>query len=277
MKCLIIANCNGVHYQQVLKKLIGYVKNLEVEYINFYGDMLKNLNIFEIYKEKIKQCDLLVVQHLMNHKIFNIENLKSITKKECIIIVIPRLLCFSFWPYDTYGISKFENEIRIPKNIKSVEDVPNFLNSCGKTDDEIKKHFDLKYNILKEVEKNVDLKFLNFFDENYKKVALFKDPNHPTDFFNKNIINMFIDVLTEKLSFLNLKLKKLSVDSDEKQVGHYEVITNDVARVLGLDFNLDSYYIVSRHDFLTKIINYQNSENEAIGYDYNKILKIIKD
>jgi hypothetical protein len=276
MKCLIISNCHGIHYEEVLKKLKNHIKDVKIETFNFYHYLLDQLDIFEIYKEKIKECDLLVVQYLKDHKNFNIERIREVAKKDCIIIRIPRLLCPLYWPYESYISSKFGEHVRIPTPIKSVHDVPNFLNFCGKSDDEIKEFFDLKYNSLKEIQKNVDLNFLKFFDENYKKVALFKDSDHPTEYLTIGIKNMLIDVLIEKLSFLNLEINKYKLDPYIKSAGHYQVITNDVARVLGLDFDLDSYYVVSRYDYLTKIINYEKSENIRIGNDFNKIKNLIE-
>jgi hypothetical protein len=149
----------------------------------------------------------------------------------------------------------------MPPKIHQLYDIEEYLNSCGKNDLEIQKNFLECLSVLERRQKFVDIQYIDFFYTNYQKIPLFTDSRHITESFKNVLINSFIEILNQKL---NLSISKIERKIFPVTYGHYNVITNDVGRVLGLEYNLESLYPISRYEYLNKILTYEKSDNKII-------------
>lgn len=270
MNVLIFANCQGSVYGNFLKR--SKIKNLKLEHIVSY----KSLTEFEKLKEKFKTCDTLIIQPIKNYKEFTLNHIKTVVKSECQIITVPYLRFNGFWPeLETYiSLTKVVNlGVKIP-NIKTEIDIWNFLKSRDLSKEDMVLHFNKCYDNLQNHEEEVDIKYMDFFDSNFKSIPLFRDYNHPAARFSNYLQNEFVKIFNEKLG-TNIPQEPFKAIKD---FGHYDVISDVIAEVLNLEYDLDSYYPITRFQYLKLLLNYENSKNKIIQTmeDFIKLIKTVE-
>jgi hypothetical protein len=256
MNVLFVGNCQRNIYKEALRN--AKIKNLSIDEFITY----QNLDSFSILKSKLLECDLLIIQPVVSYDEFKLDNIIKYVKDACTVIRIPYLRFGGFWPVDNVSLNKFKSSlVTMPCKIKDERDIEEYLNFCGKNEIEIQDHF---HKCLKNFEKKqefVDIQYIDFFNSNYKKILLFKDIHHPSEAFKNILANSFYENLNKKL---NLSIPTARKDMFPFGYGHYNVITNDVGSALGLEYDLDSCYPISRYDYLNKIIKYEKSDNKKI-------------
>jgi hypothetical protein len=264
LKILIFTNCHGEYYKNILKKYTNISIYFEIKYIISY----ENLNNFKNIKENFENADIILINPIENYIDFRLENIKKIIKKDCKLIVIPFIRFEGFWLEDKYlKLKKFQSNI--------IQDFPNIdLNSIDNYLDNsifdiniFKDHFNNSVNKLKEIENKSDILFVDFFLNNYKKYPMFKDINHPTINILQFIASQIIGKINEIHSIDNKFKYSLQITIES---GHFKPITNTVKKILNLEYDLDSYYRVSRKDYLTKILEYDNNDNHDNISDFNQ-------
>ena len=119
----------------------------------------------------------------------------------------------------------------------------------------------------KALEKEGDLNFVDFIIENFSKVPLFRDSYHPT----KLLYDYLASQIVQKITLSQVDLVDAYDSSDiflpfETEFGHFKPINDHVARVLGLQYSLDTYWKYSREKYLKTVLDYENgSESEKIA------------
>jgi hypothetical protein len=229
------------------------------------------LNNFKNIKEYFENADIILINPIENYVDFRLENIKKIIKQDCKLIIIPFIRFEGFWLEDKYlKLKKFQSNI--------IQDFPNiYLNSIDNYLDNsifdiniFKDHFNNSVNKLKEIENKSDILFVDYFLNNYKKYPMFKDSYHPTNNILEFIASQIIEKINEMHPIDNKFKYSLQITIES---GHFKPITNTVKKILNLEYDLDSYYRVSRKDYLTKILEYDNNINNGNIEDYNEFYK----
>lgn len=259
MKVFIFANCHGLFYKQAISTHL-LPGTYEVEHVISY----ENLNNYEKLIDKFSSCDILVIQPIANYEMFKIDNIKKLLKKNCFIIKTPFVRFEGFWSESdsrpTKNISRAAVD-RFPRILKTA-DVNKYLTGEDCDHHTILSQFNQCLDILRALENEGDIKFVDFFLENYQKIPLFRDSYHPTRYLSQHIANQVIEKITEYFPEKDAGLKRSVDTSIKREFGHFKPIRDSVAKALGLGFDLDSYFLYSRQDFLEGVLwleeNYQN-------------------
>jgi len=269
MKNLVIfSNCHGEYYKNILEKNTNILNFFKIKYIISY----ENLNNYKNIKEDFENADIILINPIENYFNFKIENVKKIIKKDCKLIIIPFIRFKGFWLEDKFvKLKKFQsNTVRDFPNI-DLNSIDNYLENSNIDINIFKDHFNNSVNKLKEIENKCDIQFVDYFSSNYKKYPMFKDSYHQTI----NILQFIAYQIIEKINEIHPLANKFKYSLQNIiESGHFKPITNTVKQILNLEYDLDSYYRVSRKDYLTKILEYDNNENLNIN-DYNQFYKIV--
>lgn len=249
---LIFANCHGTLYKNALVKAEVF-NRCNIEHVLSY----ENIRNFNGLKEKFSRCDVLVIQPIQSYEEFKIENLKLILKPSCHIIRVPFIRFNGFWPpNDIRELDRINKDavMFFPRIYKEYEVSP-YLHGISLDESLILSTFDDAVNRLVELEKTGDVEFVDFFKKNYKDIPLFRDPYHPTMPFSEYIALQINRMVEEYLFSTGRDLPQdTSNITWNKEYGHFKPITNRFAQVLGLKYDLNSYFMYSRYDFLTGVL-----------------------
>jgi hypothetical protein len=268
LKILIFSNCHGEYYKNILEKNTNILIFFEIRYIISY----ENLSNYKNIKEDFENADIILINPIENYDNFRLENIKKIMKKDCKLIVIPFIRFDGFWLEDKYlKLKKFQsNTVQDFPNI-DLNSIDNYLNNSNIDINIFEDHFNNSVNKLKDIENKSDILFVDYFLNNYKKYPMFKDSYHPTI----NILQFIASQIIEKINEIHPIDNKFKYSLQNIiEYGHFKPITNGVKKVLNLEYDLDAYYRVSRKDYLTKILEYDNNDNHNIN-DYNQFYKFV--
>ncbi|WP_428739671.1 WcbI family polysaccharide biosynthesis putative acetyltransferase [Sulfurimonas sp.] len=260
-KVLIFANCHGLIYQNALKE-IDKEGILKIEHILSYENMGK----YDDIKHKFSECDILIMQPVQNYEKFKIESIKKILKKDCHLIQVPFFRFNGYWDKkNVRELNKFtQPAVMFFPNIKNSDDVDNYIQQDLNTE-EIWKIFNEGIEELRNLESQGDIQFVDFFLKNHQNIPMFRDPYHPTDIVYKYISSQITEIVRKANPMLSHKSFKLS-SNWSKEYGHFKPIQNRIAEVLGLNYDLDSFFKFSRQAYLDSIIKYEtdNKKKEII-------------
>lgn len=252
MKIFIFANCQGQHFKGLLQK---FAENVSVEYEVSY----KNLNNIENIKDKFAEADVLLIQPVSQYNDFKIENLKRLLKPDCLVIRVPFIRFRGFWPdNESKSLTKFtEDSVMFFPTLNATDEVSEYLTGSFESKENIVKHFDQELAGLDTLEKQGDVKFVDYFKKYYQSIPLFNDPYHPSWPFVLYIAQQIFDILIKrkKISFKEYDFK---FDFYSEENVYFRPITDQVAKALGITFDLDNYYIESRYGYLSKVLDYEN-------------------
>ena len=223
-------NCLGEMLCEYFKKIPVIYNNFNIKMISTYLDLNDKSIICQI-----KDADYLITNNVKQYEIFTPSNLKLYVKEECKIIVIEFLRFNGFYPLQ--HITSPKNNLTIyDESYKKSNSFEEFINY--KVDENvIIKNFNESLKKLKILDEQSDIKFYDFFIENYKKIPLFRDSNHPSDIYVRHIM-------------INL-LKKMEIDVDVDYINNikipytsgfkfrYRPILNCVKYVLELNYDDD--------------------------------------
>lgn len=261
MNILIVANCHGKWYENALRST-GLFDQHNIESMLNYK-FLKNFNLV---KNKLSRCDVLVIQPIYKYEEFKIENIKSFLKPECHVIRTPFVRFHGFWHPNDIRTFNYIGKAAVaffPK-VYFEKEVSPYLDGLNLDKDAILYNFDECLKNLKKTEKDGDIKFCEFFKDNYQNVPLFKDKYHMTAPFFRYITKQINKMVEQAVYPLNKETnqtvpgKTIIGNNIKKEYGHFKPITNRYAEVLGLKYNLDSFFLYSRFDYLTGIIRIEN-------------------
>ena len=255
MEILIFANCHGTLYKEAIAR--HDVNNIiNIEHIISY----ENLHRYDAIKEKFKTCDILIIQPVTSYESFKLENIKQIVKKDCTIIVVPFVRFEGFWDsQDSRDLNKFTSPaVMFFPNIDNESQVDGYLSGHGDNEELIQNRFNQSLEALRSIEKQGDVKFVDFFLNNYKETPLFRDPYHPTRTLYHHISREIINHIRRRVN-LRANDEEAFIFRTEEEFGHFKPIKDSTGRSLGLKYSLDSVFPYSRSTFLSSIISYENS------------------
>lgn len=270
---LIFSNCQGNYYKRILENFTNINDFVDIKYLISY----ENLNRFKECKSFFETCDILLINPIENHQDFLLENIKKYTKSSCVIIRLPFIRFNGFWLPEKYSLlKKFHSSIATNIPNISIFSVDDYLSGLGLDKDLVERHFNESIKKLQKIEDCCDIKFVEFFLQNYKRYALFKDEWHPTNYFYDYIAYEIIEIIK---GYIPINNNFLVTYSNKKNFGHYSPINDKMKEIMGLEYDLDTYFIVSRKTYLSAILNYEeNTDNSFVDNynDFNKnVLKII--
>jgi len=256
----IFANCHGNIYRDALVRA-GFKGKIE------HTISYENLDRYDELKNKFENADILIIQPATNYPQFSLENIKRILKKNCLIICIPFYRFDGFWPSDdSKELTKFSSEtvMFFPK-IDSIDKIQHYLTEEEAGDQTIKDNFDKALSKLKEMDSESDVSLYDFFLENYKTTPLLRDPYHWTAPVYAYISNQVTKKISKHFS-LDLNIDHELNMKVSRESGHFKPIKNSYAKALGLNYDLDGYFLNNRYDFLYKILSYEaDKSNPAIS------------
>jgi hypothetical protein len=256
---LIFANCHGSVYKAALNEA-DRENRLNVEHVISY----ENISRFSEIKYKFSRCDILIIQPVKKYPDFYLENLKKILKNDCTVIRIPFVRFDGFWDVnDVRHLKKFaQPAVMFFPNIRHINEIGNYLRGDNCDDNDIKNRFELSIADFKKVEAQGDVKLVDFFIENYKAIPLFRDCYHPTKIFYGYISHQIVGLVKLKEKSLIISDFKIPINWP-LEYGHFKPITNKVASVLGLQFDLNSYFKYTRYDYISRIVSYENDDTKT--------------
>jgi hypothetical protein len=241
MTILIFTNCQGNPLARLLSE-----KNIEnYKYHNFH--YIYHTVLDENFKKHLETCDYFIYQPLSSaYPVYNTENLKSYLKPSCITISFPYIFNDAFSPiFKTYKYdlpmngeySTIETHSIIYKNIHpiltlkqkglSFEEVLD-LYEKNQIDFLYKERFNRSIHILKEKEKETDIKVSDFILNNYKKYKLFNYHcessntsycNHPSNI----LINYYINKILELMNLPSFYYEGPELIGEKMLVSRYDI------------------------------------------------------
>jgi hypothetical protein len=259
---VVFSNCHGERYINIFKRDTNIHNIFNINYIVSY----QQLDNFSNFKDDFIKADVLIINNIKQYNDYTLTNLKKILKPSCMIIVIPFVRFEGYWMPEQYkqlnyvssnAVSFFpninKNNIReyLTSNINSIE-FTNYFNVC--------------LSKLKQIDKESDIRFYNFFIENHSKFPFFRDNYHPTMNMLEYIATQIIEKICQQNDIVynksNFKLKK-----ELFEWGHYKPIKNDVKNKLNLEYDLDKIFLCSRDEYLNKIIDNEEFKTKIIDLD----------
>lgn len=269
---LIFSNCHGNHYKTIFEKHTNIPVLYTIQYIISY----ENLHNFNNIRHQFENADVLIINPIENYSDYTFDNLKKYLKPECIIIRLPYVRFSGFWLEEKYlTLQKFKTDTVIDFPDVSLSGIDAYIKNFQLDKEVFETHFAKCILKIKVIESNADIPFVDFFIENYKKYPLFRDEHHPT----MCLLNHIADKLIAKMNDIQ------PIDSNfipnfivTKERGHFKPIPDAIKNISGLEYDLDSFYVVTRHDFIKKILEYDsNAINSNItNYDefYSKVFNM---
>tara|TARA_B100000029_G_scaffold351089_2_gene343538 strand:- start:57 stop:923 length:867 start_codon:yes stop_codon:yes gene_type:complete len=227
MKIVIYANCQGIGISYFLKKSIDILSNPmrnSSDGRNLAGfcrnslefERISHIRIDDIVFKKsninynlIKNADIFIYQPLDDkHGNISTNSILKLLKPECKKISFPYIYNNSFYPVigplvikDSYRSKPCSVIFNNSEIITDLIDKKYNLNEILKLYQENKinfnyqKRWDYTNNILKEKEKNCDVKIVDFIKNNFSKQRLFLLENHPTSIIFINVVNQILEKL----------------------------------------------------------------------------------
>lgn len=248
-KCVFFFNCHG---EQIMNHLLScpIFNNLYdcthitiYDYLNGYKYEHEN-DIINEHKKLINDCDLLILQHIrtFNREIIHHEYIKTLIKSNCKCITISHFTFSGYYPEDS------SNNKIIDKN-STKDEIENYVNNLFTNKEEIIENFNRELDHLKELDKNSDIKCLNFVKNNYSKYLLFHSRWYPTSYF-------FIYISNEILKLLNI-VYEIEFFNNLWALDTQTPLYPNVKKYLQLDFNIN--YCLNAN--LIEYIYYMKHEN----------------
>lgn len=265
---LIFANCHGIIYKNALQRA-DINSELSITHIVSY----QNIDNFSNIVSYFQNCDILIIQPVQNYEQFSIHSLREkYLKKSCKIIRVPFIRFEGFWDKtDVRELEKFKPAAVMfyPKVFRKQE-IPIYLNGEELLTASVMENFEKSLKDFSDLEKRGDIKFYDFFVQNYQNTPLFRDSYHLTAPFYNYVIQQLIDLVSD---YANVKLKRIENVSliVGREYGHFKPIITKVAESLKLSYDLSSYFKYNRYEYLSMILEHENSQVPTIIADLNEL------
>lgn len=267
MKVYVFANCQGQRYAELFQRRCS---GIDVDFDLSY----KNLDNFDMIIEKMQAADIIVMQPVFTYENFQFENIKQYLKNSQLVLKIPFLRTWLYWPDEAcMSLKKFDEEsVMFFPDISGEEGVAEYL--FGNLDkDSVMMHAESEIVKLKMLESTSDIKFQDFINKHYCDFPLFNDPYHPTQPLLNFIFNQLVEII-EKTNSISIMDSQLPTSGKVYESVYFRPIRQSVAGFLGLDFNLDDYYTVDRENYLRNILKYEKGNGDKIVSRRELFLKV---
>lgn len=179
--CVIFFNCHGGEITRQLLSSKIFNDIFDIKFIPLYDYLpgykySQNEDLIKSDKEIISECDLIILQYIKNdRKIIHHEYIKTLTKKECQIIIIPHYTFSGYnYPHDIM------NDNFIDKD-KPKDELETYINNLYTDDKEkILQHLSNELEHIRDLDLYSDIKCYDFIKNNYDKNLLFYSRSYPT-------------------------------------------------------------------------------------------------
>lgn len=190
---IIWSNCQGEGIKIFLSKINAFKESNII--------VLKNYQYIEEKKpipiDYFNYADLFIYQPLnKKHQEYSDENIIPLVPKTCIKISIPYIYNNALWAFGSGCMGPIEQLKQ--KGYSCDEVISLYLNN--KIDYEFDKRMENTLNILRQKEKNTDIKVTDYIEQNISEKKLFIIGNHPTS-------TVFIHCVNQILNKLNINEK----------------------------------------------------------------------
>lgn len=233
---VILMNCLGEEIQSYLSQVPEISNNYSIKHITTYTN-LDNPAILD----SIRKCDILITNNIKSYEHLTYKSLKNLVKSTCTICKVEFIRFNGYYPTLEYKFhTNFLAAYDHSTNTKCYTDYRNY-----KIDNTvIIKNFNDSLVKLRELDAASDIKFYNFFINNHKSNALFRDNNHMTAFFIKYIVKQI-------LLFLKITTS-VNIDALQRDYcyGHkfrIKPISDCVKKALGLTFDTETVNIFNKN------------------------------
>lgn len=270
----MFCNCHGSAYK---RSLVSGIKDLEDSNINL-RITFENLSNFKEMKPFFEKADIVIMNPLSQYEQFSRSNIEKILKTGAEIIEIPYVRFMGYWPAEKTRDLKYltRSSVHDFPDI-DIQDIPSYIRGDGISGVDVINTFYSGVQKLIDIEKTGDVKFVEYFLEHHKKWCMFKDINHPTDklldHVGQQVIDMVAGITGMEKTQRNTVIEPVLYDH-----GHYKPYIDKVKSILGLQFDLDTIYMISREEYYRSIIQYENRENNEPVNDltemYTKVFKV---
>jgi hypothetical protein len=265
-------NCQCKESVESFKKVPGIKVNYCINFVH-----IKTIKPNEhIYPKYFHDCDVFIYQPLemSGYEVSYILN--NILKKDCKIISFPYIYFSGYWPdyfeepfnkrtiklperpYGEYpyGFRILNSIINFDYNLSFDKIMIDYEQKLKHEEIDLKKTTSLKILKEKEIRNNIDIRFADFIEENYKKVKLFDTVNHPSNILLERLFNQICEKINIKAEFIPKILDN-----------HCTPIHPKVQKYLNLEFDCEEcvHHLnkISRNEWYSKYIDFlkENMEN----------------
>lgn len=191
-------NCQAMQISRYLQTYLDQSKFLILLYSNYD----KKFTTDETVKA-ISLADIIIYQPLSHHyKDLSADNIKKIAKKNAKLVSFPYIYNNGIYSLETDGekIIGKETILKLYKKGYTKEEIIK-MREKGEINFKLKKKFKKSLKIMREREKNLDIKITDFIERNYLEKQLFLSHNHPTNIVFNYIFAQLVDILN--LDFIN--------------------------------------------------------------------------
>ena len=254
LNMVLFTNCHGERYMDMFKRDTRIETMFTINYMVSY----QQLDNFKHLKKDFENADVLIINRVKSYNDFTIQNLKQILKKDVLLIIVPFVRFEGYWVPEQYKTLRNigENAVSFFPNI-NMSQVDSYLKiNYDKT--KYKLYYKMCLRKLKQIEAESDIKFYDFFMENHTKYPMFRDNYHPTLNILEYVGSEIMKKIDEKFN-VNYNNNNFKLVEETKEYGHYKPIVGSVKNILDIQYNLDKVFICSRKEYLSKIINYENT------------------
>jgi hypothetical protein len=183
-------NCQAMQIANYLMTYLDQAKYLILLYSNYDNKFTTEETILAI-----SSADIIIYQPLSHHyKDLSAENIKKIAKANAKLISFPYIYNDGIYSLETDGgkVIGTDTIIQLYEEGYSKNEIIQ-MRTDGKIDFKLKEKFTKSLNIMRDREKNLDIKIVDFIELNYKENQLFLSHNHPTNLiFNEMFIQLMI-------------------------------------------------------------------------------------
>lgn len=252
--CILYGNCQAKQLEYILNQNDIFNKKYITYYFANY-ELINSKNELDInFINLLKNCKLFIYQPVKkNHGIYstsqNIDNnIYSYLSIDCIKIsfIYINNIALDTFLYETFDSNMNNIDIKLLYNIEEMKTINTkfyiFYNYFGfkdifdyklnkkysnyyiislfdnnLLDFNFKERWEFSFNILKDNEKNTDIKVSDFIENNFKNIELFYTNNHPTNYIFLEIANQIFD----KINILKLEYNSNWNNLDTRKM-HYD-------------------------------------------------------
>ena len=238
-RVVIYANCQG----DTLQRILAYHSTLADEYDLFGAHLLSNYTYMNtntgLPYDILGEADLFIYQPIStDHGKYSTNELLKTLKPGCKTVSFPYLYNYAFWEvlvvstvdYDVgvYGMNYAHLNQQPITDLRDAgvpfEEVERRIRS-GTIDWKFAERWTTTQSILRDKEKDCDVKIADFLEANYRNHLLFYTQNHPSMFFLRHVAQEILKTLGYDPSILPNETHLLCPDynSGNHEIPHYEI------------------------------------------------------
>lgn len=187
-------NCQAM---QLVRYFKTYLDPEQYE-INLYSNYDKKFTTQETI-DGIANADIVIYQPLSHeHKDLSADKISTITDAK--LISFPYIYNNGIYSLETDGTKIIGEDtiLALYKDGYTLEEIIK-MQQNGQIDFKLKEKFQKSLNIMKEREKDLDIKITDFIEKYYREVQLFLSHNHPTNIVFNEVFKQIVNILDLKI------------------------------------------------------------------------------